>query len=152
MLVNMKMRVRLAAIGVCACVFFPGPAEPRETIEVRVKQLIEKTQHESTEAEAFRELEGLGCKAVPAIIKNMDDRRPLPVRYIALENKSPQAFEAIRQYRPERVVDALAAILNQVTGQHFGFIYNGASDVERAKTVAAWREYLAKTSAARLCE
>jgi hypothetical protein len=148
----MKKRVRLAAIGVCACFLFSWPAEPRETIDVRVKQLIEKTQHESTEADAFRELEALGCQAVPAIIKNMDDRRPLPARYIAFRNKSPQAFEAIRQYGPERVVDALAAILNQVTGQHFGFIYNGASDVERAKTVAGWREYLAKTPAARLCQ
>jgi hypothetical protein len=147
-----KKRIRLAAIGVCACFLFAWPAEPRETIDVRVKQLIEKTQHEATEADAFRELEALRCQAVPAIIKNMDDRRLLPKRYIALENKSPQAFESIRQYGPERVVDALAAILNQVTGQHFGFIYNGASDVERAKTVAGWREYLAKTPAARLCQ
>jgi len=41
----------------------------------------------------------------------------------------------MRHYAPQVVVDALAAILNQITGQHFGFIYNGATEVERAKTI-----------------
>lgn len=55
-------------------------------------------------------------------------------------------------YGPEKVVDALAAILNQITGRHFGFIYNGATDAERTKTVRAWRDFLRKTPKAKLCE
>ena len=80
----------------------------------------------------------------------MDDRRKLPVPRISLRNKSPQEFEGLRHYGPEEVVDALAAILNQITGQHFGFIYNGATDAERTKTVRAWRDFLRKTPKAKL--
>jgi hypothetical protein len=49
----------------------------------------------------------------------MDDRRSLPDPRISLKNKSPQAFEGLRHYGPQEVVDALAAILNQITGQKF---------------------------------
>ena len=82
----------------------------------------------------------------------MDDRRRLPDPRISLRNKSPQAFEGLRHYGPEKVVDALAAILNQITGQHFGFIYNGATDAERTQTVRRWRDYLQKTPSTKLCE
>jgi len=125
-----------------------------DPIDGRVALLIThavEARTQAAEQAAFDELEKLGCAAVPAIIQRMDDRRPLPVRYISLENKSPQAFEAIRQYGPEEVVDALAAILNQLTGQHFEFIYNGASDDLRAKSVAGWRAFLRRTPADRLC-
>ena len=72
----------------------------------------------------------------------MDDRHPLPIRHIELANKAPDAFEGIRQYEPELVVDALAAILNQITGEGFGWIYNGGSERERQAEVAGWRAYL----------
>ena len=48
-------------------------------------------------------------------------------------------FEAARHYSPEQVVDALAAILNHLTGEHFGMSYNEATDRERSRTVRAWR-------------
>ena len=70
----------------------------------------------------------------------------------SLKNKSPEAFEGLRHYGPQKVVDALAAILNQITGQNFGFIYNGATDAERTKTVRGWRDFLQKTPATRLCD
>ncbi len=50
------------------------------------------------------------------------------------------------------VVDAVAAILDQITGQHFGFIYNGATAAERATTVCGWREWLQKTPTKKLCD
>jgi len=117
----------------------------------RVSALIEQTTEHDTEQKAFADLEALGCAAVPAIIERMDDRRSLPDRRISLRNKSPQAFEGIRHYGPEEVVDALAAILDQVTGQDFGFIFNGATDQERSKTVAGWRSFLKSTPASKLC-
>jgi hypothetical protein len=120
-------------------------------IEKRVAALIERTLHHKTEQQAFADLESLGCPAVPAIIERMDDRRKLPDPRISLRNKSPDAFEGLRHYGPEKVVDALAAILNQITGQHFGFIYNGATDAERVKTIRGWRDFLHTTPPAKLC-
>jgi TonB family protein len=123
-----------------------------EEIDQQVASLIERMLNEKSEQEAFADLEGMGCAAVPAIIKRMDDRRRLPDPTIALMNKAPDAFEAKRFYGPEQVVDALAAILNQVTGHHFGFIYNGATSSERTKTVMGWREFLGRTPASKVCE
>jgi hypothetical protein len=121
------------------------------TIDQRVAALIEKMVNSTTEQQAFSDLEALGCPAVPAIIERMDDRRNLPDRRISLRNKSPEAFEATRQYGPQQVVDALAAILNQITGKDFGFIYNGATDAERVRTVRAWRDFLNTTPSTKLC-
>lgn len=90
----------------------------------------------------FKKLEELGQEAVPAIIYLMDDFRRLPIQSISLECP-PGWFEALRHYSPDRVVDALAAILNQITGQSFGtMIYNGASKKERKLTIDGWRIYL----------
>ena len=109
--------------------------------------------HKRTEHKAFADLEALGCPAVPFIIRRMDDRRKLPDPTISLENKSANAFEGLRHYGPEKVVDALAAILNQLTGQHFGFIYNGAetTDTERTRAVQGWGEWLRNTAPEKLC-
>ena len=122
-----------------------------EEIDKRVGVLIEKMLAAKSEQKAFSDLERLGCPAVPAIIGRMDDRRVLADPRISLRNKSPQAFEAVRQYGPTEVVDALAAILNQLTGQDFGSIYNGGTDDERTKTVHGWRKFLETTPAQDLC-
>lgn len=91
----------------------------------------------------FDQLESLGKEAVPAIISQMDDRRPLQTRAISLVNHAEDAFEGLRHYGPMQVVDGLAAILNQISGASFGFIYNGGSDRERSAAVAGWRVYAA---------
>jgi hypothetical protein len=120
-------------------------------VEKRVSVLIEKMTKNSTEQKAFADIEALGCQAVPAIIRQMDDRRKLPDPRISLRNKSSDAFEGMRFYGPEEVVDALAAILNQITGQDFGSIYNGASEKERSAAVRGWRDFLQKTPPDKLC-
>src|SRR5260370_30741264 len=119
--------------------------------EKQVGGVIEKRLKKKTEREAFSELEALGCPAVPAIIQRMDDRRTLPDPYIAISSKSPNAFEGITHYHPQRVVDALVVIVSQLTGREFGFISNGATDSERTKTIQVWRDFLSKTPAAELC-
>ena len=108
----------------------------------KVKKLIENMLVESKATGAYTELEKLGFQAVPAIICQMDDQRELAVKHITLKNKSPQAWEAMRHYSPELVVDVLEAILNQVTGNSFGSIHNGGTEEERANTVNGWRIYL----------
>lgn len=117
----------------------------------RVAVLIEGMLKANTEQKAFSELEALGCPAVPAIIRRMDDRRILPNPWISLRNKAPNAFEETRIYGPRQVVDALAAILNQLTGQDFGFIYNGATDEQRTQTIQGWRKFLEATPPQNLC-
>jgi hypothetical protein len=115
----------------------PGP---RSKYTGTVKRLINQTTKAKEEEKAFRDLEDLGMAAVPDMIDMMDDRRPLPNPGITLRNP-PGAFEGVRYYGPKQVVDALAAILNQVAGYSFGFIYSGGSDQERDHSVAGWRIY-----------
>ena len=91
--------------------------------------------------QVFDSLVDLGSDAVPAIVSQMDDRRPLRTQAISLENRSPDAFEATRHYGPEQVVDGLDAVLQQITGASFGTIVNGGSERERAATIAGWRVY-----------
>jgi len=106
-----------------------------------VRALVNDTTNAAQERDAFRRLEDLGTASVPTIIDLMDDRRSLPIRQIDLENRFPGAFEAYRHYGPEKVVDALEAILNQLTSMSFGTIYNGGTDDERARAVNGWRVY-----------
>ena len=145
------MAVALALLFLTWTRVAPAQAGREQSIDKQVAALVEKTLDEKTEQQAFSDIEALGCAAVPAIIKRMDDRRNLPDHRISLRNKSPDAFEGMRHYDPQVVVDALAAILNQVTGQSFGDIYNGATDKERTNTIQGWRDFLRKTPPAKLC-
>jgi hypothetical protein len=126
------------------------PDEADRRVGVLIEKVLAATT-QSAQQRAFDEIEALGCAAVPSIIRRMDDRRKLPIAYIALKNTSPNAFEAFRQYGPEEMVDALAAILNQLTGEHFEFIYNGATSDARTQSVAQWRSFLDRTQGETIC-
>jgi hypothetical protein len=149
----MKCPAFFLVFVISACTVYPADcgASQDTAIDKRVAVLIERMLNADTEQKAFFDLETLGCAAVPATIQRMDDRRTLPDSRISFRNKSPNAFEDVRHYGPVQVVDALAAILNQVTGQDFGFIYNGATDEEREKSVRGWRGFLQSTPARDLC-
>ncbi len=113
-------------------------------LEDKVKTLIEDMMDANKATMAYKTLEELGNDAVPAIIHHMNDMRDLPVKHIQLENKSPQAWEAFRHYGPQKVIDVLAAILNQITGEFFGEIHNGGTDKERLKAYRGWVNWLSK--------
>jgi hypothetical protein len=99
----------------------------------------------SFEHNSFEKLEDMGKIAVPYIILLLDNFNELPIKSIVLRNKSKNAFEANRQYSPKLVIDALTAILNQITGERFGSIYNGeATQEERILVLKGWRVYLYK--------
>lgn len=125
----------------------PHSAEVRRLIE-ELKAIKARTDFDREAMErqddVFRRLEALGPDAVPAIVMLMDDRTPLLFHRLSLLNQSPDAFERARHYGPELVVDALSAILNQITGESFGFIYNGGSEAERVHDVNGWRIYLGR--------
>jgi hypothetical protein len=123
---------------------FPQHFQPSQIVlydEVRIL-IQDLTINADIQEENFKKLESLGEKAVPAIILLMDDRRPLPAKSISLENKWGNNFEAFRHYGPECVVDGLSAVLNQITGESFSFIYNGGSESARKHTVDGWKIYL----------
>jgi hypothetical protein len=122
----------------------------KPSMDERVRILINQTTKRATEEKAFKDLEALGCSGVPAIIARMDDRRDLPDPNIALINKMPGAWEGRRFYGPKKVVDALDAILNQLTG-HTENIYNGGTEDVRAKAVKGWRDWLSKTPPEKRC-
>lgn len=117
---------------------------PTQTDEMylKVKGFVDATTSRETQAAAIRGLTALGFDAVPAMIALMDDPRRLPKREIVLQNHSSGRFEDVRRYSPEIVTDAMAAILNHVTGEDFGSIYNGATERERREAVDGWRVYL----------
>lgn len=113
-----------------------------EPSQVKVRALIEAMLERGAEKRAFAELEELGEAAVAAMILFMDDRRELPIKSISLRNKGSGNFEEFRHYGPQVVADAIAAILNQITGENFGTIANGASERERKAAIDGWRVYL----------
>jgi hypothetical protein len=141
----------LAILLVFCAEGMPAQMNREETFDKQVAALIAKILDKSTEQQAFHDLEAMGCPGVPAIIGQMDDRRILPDPNITLNNNWPEAFEGTRSYKPKVVVDALAAILSQITGQDFGLIYNGGTEAERKKTIQGWRGFLSKLPTSKPC-
>lgn len=117
-----------------------------ESLEHRVSRLVDQTtESEKAERKAFSELESLGNQAVPYLVGHLGDVRPLAAREISLENKTSDAFEGVRHYGPSTVHDALAAILNQITGQNFVFVYNSATPQEREENRRRWIDWCRST-------
>jgi hypothetical protein len=115
-----------------------------EELGEKVKSLIGDMTDAEKETQAFEELEKLGKAAVPYIILSMDNFNELPIKRISLINNFPGAFEGVRHYGPHLVVDALAAILNQINGESFGNISNGSdtTNAQRNHAIDGWRIYL----------
>jgi len=113
-------------------------------LENHVSRLVdEATKSARAQKKALAELGKLGQQAVPSLIGHLSDNRPLPVPEIIFVNKAPDSFEASRHYSPETVHDAIAAILNQITGESFEFVYNGATPEERKRNYEKWRLWCA---------
>lgn len=133
---------------------------PHAPIDTKVARLIDRLARDPEQVQAVvTALTMLGPAAVPAIIRQMDDRREMPVRGISFVNRSPNAFEGLRHYSVEKVVDCLDYVLNDITGESFGTIDVGGGphgpdparsrerEAQRTATVTAWRGYLARSRA-----
>jgi hypothetical protein len=118
------------------------PAAKPDEFEGAVKGLIAKMLAEKTQQEAVYALQRLDPRAAPSIIRLMDDRRPLVLKHTQFLNTAPGAFEGIVHYGPVVAVDALSAVLPELTREGFGQIYNGGSEKDRRQVVDAWRTYL----------
>lgn len=128
-------------VAICLGSTFALAQVTTDPIAAKVSALVEDTLVKGREQQAFSDLERMGMEAAPYLVGHLNDFRPLPVQRISLVNKSPKAFEGLRHYGPKVVHDALSAILNQISGQHFEFVYNGASDAERKKNLEGWRSW-----------
>ncbi|MCB9876069.1 MAG: hypothetical protein H6835_00575 [Planctomycetes bacterium] len=126
----------------------PLPQDKKRQREV-VRLVKRLTGGAELQRESFAALEALGEDAVVELIAAMDDRRKLPEAKLTLDNHAADAFEAQRRYAPKLVVDGMAAILNQITHESFGGIFNGASDAERDAAVRGWTLYAHYVLAAR---
>lgn len=152
----MKFLAHKAAAFVAFCLL-PGCAsghDGKSTMGVQVSKLVDQTTKSGRlESKAFKQLESLGKQAVPYIVGHLGDTRPLAENEISLENKASDAFEGVRHYAPSTVHDALAAILNQITGQSFVIVYNGAAPQEREENRRRWIEWcrLAYPDQAEIC-
>lgn len=140
--------VKRGAIALIVLGFLLGCASGRgkESLENRVSKLVNQTaKSEKAERKAISELESLGNQAVPYLVGHLGDMRPLAIRETSFENHTSDAFEGVRHFGPNTVHDALAAILNQITGQHFVFVYNGATTQEREENRRKWIEWCRST-------
>jgi hypothetical protein len=133
----------------CSC---SHPVPKPQNLDSQVSDLINSALRPDSQAISFQKLESLGCKAVPFIINHMEDYRQLPRHEIVLRNDAINAFEATRHYGPQLMVDALAAILNQITGRSFEFIYNGGTVEQRKREVERWHLYLNDSAAVASCK
>ena len=111
----------------------------------KVRGYINRSSYILFQSSSFKRLLNFGENGVPYIILHMHNFNELPINSITLENRSPNAFEGYRHYGPELVIDALDAILNQITGEYFGNIVNGeATEEMRLSVLNGWRIYLFK--------
>lgn len=120
-----------------------SPAENPET-EGAVISLIETFFDKEFATRSYYLLILMGKKAVPSIIRHMDDRRILKVQEISLLAGSERNFELLVHYGPETVADVLAIILTYNTGESYGSLHNGASEIKRATAIFGWKVWLAK--------
>ena len=133
-----------------------GPDTPIDTKVARLIDRLVLRDRDQVQAAATA-LIMLGQPAVPSIIRRIDDRRDMPVHALSFENRSPDAFEGVRHYGVEKVVDALNDILNDITGVYAGFIDvevgpkglrdNPGVEPQRKAVVDGWRAYLARRGA-----
>lgn len=136
----------LAAVVLLGVVAAGAEEDIAASVQMGIDRALAAKSRDEQQA-AFDSILALGCRAVPAIVDRLDDRRKLHIAYIRLPNDSPEAFEAFRQYGPEVMTDALAAILNDITWKDCGFIFNGASESDREAAVRCWQQFARETPA-----
>lgn len=132
------IKIILLGLPIAGCATSPPSPDPMAR---KVAALVDRATSPRTETQAFEQLQSLGPDAVPYIVRQPGDMRPLPIKQIELANGSSGAFEGVRHYAPEAVHDALSAILNQLTGVSFEFVYNGATPETRAMDRARWQAW-----------
>jgi hypothetical protein len=90
---------------------------------------------------ALRGLRRSGLAAAPAMIRRLDDRRPLPQQAISVSLAG--SFEGLSHYSVGEVGDLLMFALGLMTKDvSFGFPFPQTSDAQRERMADAWRVWL----------
>ena len=110
-----------------------------------VELMVDKRTDPGTAQAVYEALIALGKKAVPTIIKYMDDRRKLNIPKITLAPWWPDAHEGLVHYGPETVTDVMSVALMALTNEDLTAIYNGGTELERAEAVRIWKIYERRT-------
>ncbi|WP_213436889.1 MULTISPECIES: hypothetical protein [Lysobacteraceae] len=134
-------------VGACAT----SRLGDEKTAELVDRLVTDMTSSPKKQRLALQELERAGRVAIPYLVAHLDDTKRLAEESITLSNQSPEAFEGLRHYSPRTVHDALSALLNQMTGQSFVFVYNGATDADRERNLVAWRTWCLQEFAVKAC-
>lgn len=142
----MKKLVLLVSV---TAVLLAGCGAKRTTLATQIAGLVDQTTNAQTEPEAFLRLESYGENGVPYLVSHLGDMRPLGDKNMTLKNivivDSKKTEQGQRMYSPEVVHDAVAALLNQITGKGFEFVYNGSDPATRATNRKEWQDWCVKT-------
>ena len=123
-----------------------GHVLPKESeVQSLVELMIDKRTDPATAQAVYEAVIALGKKAVPTIIKYMDDRRKLNIPKISLPPWWPDAHEGYVHYGPETVTDVMSVALMAITNEDLTAIYNGGTELERAQAVRIWKIYERRT-------
>jgi hypothetical protein len=77
---------------------------------------------------------------VPALMENVAELHQLKVQSVVIQDFRDPA-KPRQRYHPKKFCDLVALLLHCKTGKNFGYIYDGAKDVERVKTIARWQQW-----------
>ena len=123
-----------------------GHVLPKESeVQSLVELMVDKRTDPVTAQAVYEALIDLGKKAVPTIIKYMDDRRKLNIPKITLAPWWPDAHEGLVHYGPETVTDVMSVALMALTNEDLTAIYNGGTELERSEAVRIWKIYERRT-------
>ncbi|MDH3256985.1 MAG: hypothetical protein OEM27_05160 [Nitrospinota bacterium] len=123
-----------------------GHVLPRESeVQSLVELMVDRRTDPTTAQAVYEAVIALGKKAVPTLIKYMDDRRKLNIPKITLAPWWPDAQEGLVHYGPETVTDVLSIALMALTNEDLTAIYNGGTELERAEAVRIWKIYERRT-------
>lgn len=90
---------------------------------------------------AARRLDELGNEAIPALVKHLEDMRPLGVGMFAFRPRVAP-FEGPIHYSLEVVADLLSVVLDRKAPRAMGHSWRGSSDFHRRNMIEGWRIWL----------
>lgn len=115
------------------------PVGKTTAADARVRKLLDGLTRGQTQTAAWEQLLKVPRQDIPAIVRAMDDPRPLAQRDVYVPNP-PDSFESISQYGPPRIVEAASTLLSYLSKIFtFRAIQNGGSERERQADVNGWR-------------
>jgi hypothetical protein len=117
----------------------PGPDA---ALSGEVEEILEEIA-EDPDAEflGFTRLQALGPEAVPAIVRHLEDPRAIRSPSIALFARHADQPEPLVRIHLRSFGDALFTVLQQMTGQGFGFDSRNPDPTRRGIAARGWRIY-----------